>query len=160
MGCPLEAEFSGGWLGFSPLEIFSSVSGGGDKYLEFLAYFPEFRKNKIKTFSPRKTRLHTKPARLTFFREVKPKVDYKVFHLWIFLCRLPSTVASVSDREDYCMLRLCRSPLFPSLPAPLLKHSSPTSVLSSSSSSSRLLPGLLAQVASSPQQLQQQNVDF
>lgn len=52
MGRPLEAEFSGGWLGFSPLEIFPSVSGGRDKNLEFLAYFPEFRKDKIKTFSP------------------------------------------------------------------------------------------------------------
>lgn len=73
--CALEAEFSGGWLGFSPLEIFSSVFGGGDKYLEFLAYFPEFRKNTIKTFSPHsKNRTAHKTCKVSFLQRNQPKV--------------------------------------------------------------------------------------
>lgn len=124
-------------LGSHPWKSFPlSLEGETSTWNSWLTFLSLERTRSKHSLPTAKTRLHTKPARLTFFREVKPKVDYKVFHFWIFLCRLPSTVASISDREGSLSL-----PLFPSLPAPLLKHSSPTSVLilSSSSSSSQLL---------------------
>lgn len=151
-------------MGSHPWKSFLlSLEGETSTWNSWLTFLSLERTRSKHSLPTAKTRLHTKPARLTFFREVKPKVDCNIFHLWIFLCQLPSTVASVSEREGCCMLRLSVAPPFPSLPAPLLKHSSPTSVLkpSSSSSSSQLLPGRLApRCLVSSQQLQQQNVDF
>lgn len=104
------------WKSF-PLSLEGETSTW-NSWLTFLSLERTRSKHSLPTA---KTRLHTKPARLTFFREVKPKVDCNVFHLWIFLCRLPSTVASASDREGYCMLQLSVAPPFSFSSSPLIK---------------------------------------
>lgn len=152
-------------LGSHPWKSFPlSLEGETSTWNSWLTFLSLERTRSKHSLPTAKTRLHTEPSRLTFFREVKPKVDCKVFHLWIFLCQLPSTVASVSEREGYCMLRtLCRPPPRFLLSQPPYSNTPPPQVclyplpLHPPPSSS---PDFKLHVASSSRQLQQQNVDF